>query len=151
MSSGTIWCMIWSTLTQMRTFCLTALGHNLNQCWLIISEVLWYSPEGNFTGNAQHINLQNILQNHTWKMIAISQSIEYINVHIRALPSFSCIFVTRITSKLHCTANVYTDYQVLQIRYDFTAHSLEWWSEVFSTYRHSVCKLRLTLQWPFFS
>ena len=26
-----------------------------NQCWLIISEVLWHSSEGNFTGNAQDI------------------------------------------------------------------------------------------------
>ena len=39
--------------------------------------------------------------------------------------------------------------QVLQIRYDITAHSLKSWSEVFSTYWHSVSKFRLTLQWPF--
>ena len=26
--------------------CLTAPSHHLNQCWLIVSKVLWYSPEG---------------------------------------------------------------------------------------------------------
>ena len=31
---------------------LVSIGHHyLNQCWLIISEALWHSPEGNFTGN----------------------------------------------------------------------------------------------------
>ena len=28
--------------------CLTAPSHYLNQCWLIISEVIWHSPENNF-------------------------------------------------------------------------------------------------------
>ena len=27
----------------------------MNQCWLIISDVLWHSPEGNFAENAQDI------------------------------------------------------------------------------------------------
>ena len=31
--------------------------HYLNQCWLIISEVLWNSPQGNFTGNVQDLCL----------------------------------------------------------------------------------------------
>ena len=39
-----------STLTQV---ILAAPSHSLNQCWLFISEVLWYSPEGNFTGDAK--------------------------------------------------------------------------------------------------
>ena len=33
--------------------CLTAPSHYLNQCWLIISEVLWHSPEGNFIWKAR--------------------------------------------------------------------------------------------------
>ena len=44
-----------STLAQVMACCLTAPSHYLNQCWLIISEVLWHSPEGNFTWNAQDI------------------------------------------------------------------------------------------------
>ena len=35
-----------STLAQVMACCLTALSHYLNQCWLIISKVLWHSSEG---------------------------------------------------------------------------------------------------------
>ena len=35
---------------------LAAPTHYLNQCWLIISEVLWHSHDGNFIENAQHIS-----------------------------------------------------------------------------------------------
>ena len=38
-----------STLAQVMACCLMASSHYLNQCWLIISKVLWYSSsEGNF-------------------------------------------------------------------------------------------------------
>ena len=33
-----------STLAQVMACCLTAPSHYLNQCWLIISEVLWHTP-----------------------------------------------------------------------------------------------------------
>ena len=42
-----------STLVQVMACCLTAPSHHPSQCWLIISEVLWHLPEGNFAGNAQ--------------------------------------------------------------------------------------------------
>ena len=35
-----------STLLQLMACCLTAQSHYLNQCWLIISKVLWHSSEG---------------------------------------------------------------------------------------------------------
>ena len=38
-----------STLTQVMACCQMAPSHYLNQCWLLISEVLWHSPERNFT------------------------------------------------------------------------------------------------------
>ena len=34
-----------------------APSHYLNQCWLVISDALWHSSEGNFTGNAQDIHV----------------------------------------------------------------------------------------------
>ena len=34
-----------STLAQVMACCLTAPSHYLNQCWLIISKVLWHSSE----------------------------------------------------------------------------------------------------------
>ena len=50
--SDTIW---WHrselSLAQVMAFCLTAPSHYLNQCRLIIKDVLWHSPEGNFTRN----------------------------------------------------------------------------------------------------
>ena len=40
-----------STLGQVMasTCCLTAPSHHLSHCWLIVSEVLWYSLASNFT------------------------------------------------------------------------------------------------------
>ena len=38
-----------STLTQVMACCLMAPSHYLNQCWLMISEVLWHSPDSNLT------------------------------------------------------------------------------------------------------
>ena len=35
----------WSTLVQVMACCLMAPSHYLNQCWLIISQVLWHSSE----------------------------------------------------------------------------------------------------------
>ena len=35
-----------STLAQVMACCLMATSHYLNQCWLIISKVLWHSHEG---------------------------------------------------------------------------------------------------------
>ena len=35
--------------------CLTAPSHCVNQCWLIIKGVLWYTPECNFTRNAHEL------------------------------------------------------------------------------------------------
>ena len=40
-----------STLAQIMACCLTAPIHYLNQCWLIISKVLWHTSEGNFIRN----------------------------------------------------------------------------------------------------
>ena len=37
-----------STLAQVMACCLTAPSHYLNQCWFIISKVLWHPSEDNF-------------------------------------------------------------------------------------------------------
>ena len=49
----------WSTLVQVIAFSLTAASHFRNKCWLI-SEVVWHSPKGNVTGNAQGTSLFHI-------------------------------------------------------------------------------------------
>ena len=43
-------CMSGSTLAQVMAWCLKAPSQYMNQYWLFISEVLWCSPESNFTG-----------------------------------------------------------------------------------------------------
>ena len=40
-----------STLAQVMACCLKAPSHYLNQCWLMIIEVLWHSPDSNFIEN----------------------------------------------------------------------------------------------------
>ena len=57
-----------STLTQVMACFLLAPSHNLNQCWLIISEVQWQSPEANSTRNSSAINYYNWLENNFEKM-----------------------------------------------------------------------------------
>ena len=42
----------WSTLVQAMAWCLMAPSHYMNWCWLIISEVFWHSPKGNFMRSA---------------------------------------------------------------------------------------------------
>ena len=48
-----------STLAQVMACCLTAPSHYLNQCWLLISKILWYSPDSNFTEKTSDIYLWN--------------------------------------------------------------------------------------------
>ena len=49
-----------------------APSHCLNQCWLLISEVLWHSPKSNLTVSAQATILYNEFENYTFKITAIS-------------------------------------------------------------------------------
>ena len=47
---------MWVNFGSGNRIFLMAPNHYLNQCWLIISEVLWHcEPEGNFRGSAQDI------------------------------------------------------------------------------------------------
>ena len=62
-----------STLAQVLACCLTAPSHYLNQCWLIISEVFWYSHEGNFT--SLHLSLRWVWKSLIWYYWHISQGL----------------------------------------------------------------------------
>ena len=71
------WCHIWqhrsgSTLAQVMACCLTAPSHYLNQSWLIIMEVLWYSLEGNFIGDTQDIYPWYEFENYKFETTVIS-------------------------------------------------------------------------------
>ena len=62
------------TLAQVMACCLMAPSHYLNQYWLLISVVLYHSPqspESSFTVIAQATFLYNEFENYTLKIIAI--------------------------------------------------------------------------------
>ena len=67
------------TLAQEMACCLSAPSHYLNQCWLIIVEVLWHSPEGNFTGNAHNIHPWYVFENDWFWITAASPSDQWVN------------------------------------------------------------------------
>ena len=74
------------TLTQIMACCQMAPSHYLNQCWLIISEVLWHSPEVNSTGSAQYIYLSltwvwKLLINYLWLQLYLPGANELIPLH----------------------------------------------------------------------
>ena len=52
-----------STLAQVMAGCLTAPSHYLNQCWVIIIKVLWYSHKGYFKGKAHDVSLRYEFEN----------------------------------------------------------------------------------------
>ena len=67
-------CRHWSqsTLTQVMACCLTAPSDYPNQCWLLISEVLWHSPVSNFASSIQATIPYNEFENYTFKINAAS-------------------------------------------------------------------------------
>ena len=68
-SSNAVWCQrSWSTLLQVMACWLMVPSHYLNQCWMLINEVPWYSPQSNFTVSAQVTILYNEFENYIFKM-----------------------------------------------------------------------------------
>ena len=77
------WHITGPTSVQAIALCLTAPSHYLNQCWLIIREVLWCSSKVNFTGNAQENIHKNLLKNCTFILTDISAREHCIKGHVR--------------------------------------------------------------------
>ena len=71
-----------STLAQVMACYLMAPSHYLNQCWSLISEVLWNSPESNFIVSAQDAILYLKIENYIFKIIATSPSGQWVKLHI---------------------------------------------------------------------
>ena len=46
-----------STLVQVMACCLMAPSHYLNWCWLFMKDILWHSPESNFTATSHATTL----------------------------------------------------------------------------------------------
>ena len=71
-----------STLAQVMAWCRTAPSHYLNQCWLIISKVLWCLCEDNFARETSAINHQNYLENYFSKFLSNLQGANELNLPI---------------------------------------------------------------------
>ena len=61
-----------TTLAQVMDCCLAAPNHYLNQCWLLTNEVLWHSPQSNFTASGQAIVLYDEFENFSFDITATS-------------------------------------------------------------------------------
>ena len=59
--------------------CLTAPSHYLNQCWQMIREVLWYSPESNLTKNTQDIYRWNEFEIYWLESVVKSRRGQWVN------------------------------------------------------------------------
>ena len=51
---------------------LMAPSHCLNQCWLLLSEILWHSLESNFAASGHTTILYNEFENYALKITAMS-------------------------------------------------------------------------------
>ena len=60
-------------------------------CWLFISEVLWHSPENNFTLNGQATILYNEYDDYTFKIMAMSLRGEWVNSWILKDSQDECV------------------------------------------------------------
>ena len=65
---------------------LMAPSHYQNQCWLI-KEVLWHSPEVNFTGNSNILIIKIDMKIHIWNQSYLSDTNELINNFLLATDS----------------------------------------------------------------
>ena len=93
-----------STMALVMACCLTAPSHYMNQCWLIISQVLWYSPKSNFIGIAEDINLGNKPDNYTYKIILASARGQWVNQYHRILARHEDVAYKYILNSMHCVS-----------------------------------------------
>ena len=93
-----------STMALVMACCLTAPSHYMNQCWLIISQALWYSPKSNFIGIAEDINLGNKPDNYTFKIILASARGQWVNQYYRILARHEDVAYKYILNSMHCVS-----------------------------------------------
>ena len=92
-----------STWAQIMAWCLVAPSHYLNQCWLLINEVLWHSPESDFT-SAQANMLYNWFESCTFKIITTFLGGQWVNIGSRlyrlAAHASWCLLLTCLVKKI---------------------------------------------------
>ena len=73
----------WSTLVQVMACCLTAPSHYLNQCWLIISKVLWHSSQDIIIRRFKDSNQRSKIENCIFKITLRSPRGQWVNTRCR--------------------------------------------------------------------
>ena len=106
----------WSTLPQEIICCRTVPIYCLTQYCLTMTEALWYSPELNFTGNAQDNNHKIMLQNYTFEITAIFVKGDWVNIsNCRTTSIFSLVQYVKLgvrpLLRHHRHFNGFPDYQ----------------------------------------
>ena len=82
-----------STLAQAMACCLMAPSHYLNQCWLLIIDVLWHSSESKFTARAQATILHNELQSYVLKLLSYLPGINELTLFTPRIKHHVCSHV----------------------------------------------------------
>ena len=80
--------------------CLTAPSHYLNQCWVLIREVLWHSLESNFTIRTQITFIWIIPSVWIWGYVLHVEHISCVII-VACLAHFMCHFELWPTSVSH--------------------------------------------------
>ena len=106
-----------ATMAQVMACYRTASSHYLNQCWLLISVVLWHSPESKFTVSAQVTILlflylygcENFSHTylHTQTSIFISKYENKILVSFHQIKSISRPVLNWTKQSLHMVSNIH--------------------------------------------
>ena len=97
------WYRSWSTLAQIMACCLIAPSHYLNHCWLLISKVLWHSPESNFSASDYAATRYDEFENYNFKISATSLSQGQCRLNMS-------VFQTCLTFVWRLTCNFTMDY-----------------------------------------
>ena len=149
LSDAIWWHRSGSTLVQVMACCLLAQSHYLNRCWLLISEVLWHSPQGKFTVRNLPNILLNELENSTFKISAISPRGQWVNKWHAFYAKTSTYFpvcntlMENFTYFLHYLSHQY--WRVLQISQDqvvhvFLVYTTRVITDCVTTVMHLLCK-----------
>ena len=76
-----------STLVQVMACCLTAPSHYLNQCWLIISKVLWHSSEDIIIRRFEGTNQYSKIEDYIFKITLRSPRGQWVNLGLTSINS----------------------------------------------------------------
>ena len=87
-----------SILARVMACCLQ---DHLDQFWLLITELLWDSPESNFTVSVQASILYNELEIYTFESIAASPRGQWVKLTSRKIP-FAHFENSHIARELYC-------------------------------------------------